>query len=234
MAKSLIDAFGLVDGGLVALVGAGGKSTIAASLAGEAMTAGMRVVVTTTTKIGVDQFDGFEVVSPSVEQVSRTLGASGACLVVGDELGPKRTGPDPSWIGELHQSGACDLIIVEADGARGQRAKAPAPHEPVIPLGTSLVVAVMAADAIDRVIEDACHRPMRVAGVVGVTPYGRLTVERAAVLLSSINGGRKNVPEGADFRVALTKVNDESEADARRLALELDPIPVVLIEDLSL
>ena len=70
-----------------------------------------------------------------------------------------------------------------------------------------MVICVIGADALDRTIEDQCHRPLRVGAVLGCSPYDRLTPERAAELVTSVNGGRKDVPPGARFVVCLTKVN---------------------------
>jgi molybdenum cofactor cytidylyltransferase len=221
VAQPLIDRLGIERGDLVALVGAGGKTTLAHRLVDEAMVRGWRVVFTTTTRIGADQHGGHVVTGP--EQAPAVLERTGVCVVASPDGAGKLAGPAPAEVERLR----ADLVVVEADGARGMRAKAPGWHEPVIPATARVVVAVIAADALDRVIEDACHRPLRVGAVVGAGPYDRLTPERAARLLASPEGGRKAVPDGARFVVVVTRADPAEAERVQRVAALLAPIPVV-------
>ena len=130
-----------------------------------------------------------------------------------------------------------DYVVVEADGSRGHPAKAPAPHEPAIPTGPVDVVAVIGADALDRVIADQCHRPLRLAAVVGCSPYERLTPERAAILLTHSDGALQGAPAEGNFSIAITKVDDNVFRLVDRLLVavaELSPsTPVHLFDDHS-
>ena len=102
--------------------------------------------------------------------------------------------------------------------------------------GATAVVAVLGADALDRVIEDQCHRPLRVAALVGCSPYQRLTPERAARLLLDPDGSRRHVAPGVRFSVVLTKVSETRQEVASQVAAELvraDPeINVLLVADI--
>ena len=80
---------------------------------------------------------------------------------------------------------------------------------------------MIGADAIDRVIEDQCHRPLRVAAVVNCSPYERLTPQRAAVLLLDSNGSRKGLENGMRFVIAITKVSTKNQNIVNRLVEEL-------------
>ena len=111
----------------------------------------------------------------------------------------------PTAVDDVVRSGEFDLVVVEADGARGKVVKAPADHEPVIPSSTTLLIVVIGADALDRVIEDVAHRPMLVAAVCGCGPYERLTVARAARLVTSSSGSRKGIPLTARQLVAVAR-----------------------------
>ena len=198
-APDLIDAFGLQPGDVVALVGGGGKTSTMLALAAEARRRGWSVRIGTTTKVGTGQVAGID------------------GFIAGPERDGKLTGAPPEAFAGL----GVDLVVVEADGARTRPAKAPADHEPVIPPAATVVVAVIGADALDRVIEDQCHRPLRVGAVVGCRSYDRLTPERAAVLLSSDRGGRKSVPAGARFEVLVTKVSAANRPLVDRLVAAL-------------
>jgi probable selenium-dependent hydroxylase accessory protein YqeC len=199
LGKILIDELEIVPPASVALVGAGGKTTLMQALYAEAVRRGWRAVAGTTTKIY------------RAQAIDLGEFTHGGCD------GEKLTGADPGAFAALD----ADLVVVEADGARSMRVKAPAVHEPAIPDAATLVVAVIAADALDRVIEDVAHRPMRVAAVCGCGPYERLTVERAATLLASEQGGRKGVPPGARFAVAITRIGPAQQALADQLATAL-------------
>ena len=158
-------------------------------------------------------------VSPSEKELVGALDGTSPVLIWDRVEGEKAFGVDPSlpesWLPEATR------VIVEADGARRHPAKAPAPYEPVLPLGVTTVIAVIGADAIDRVIEDQCHRPLRVAAVVNCSPYERLTPQRAAVLLLDSNGSRKGLENGMRFVIAITKVSTKNQNIVNRLVEEL-------------
>ena len=92
---------------------------------------------------------------------------------------------------------------------------------------------MIGADALNRVIADQCHRPLRVAAVVGCSPYERLDPVRAAILLSHPDGARRSVDNG--FGVVVTKVSSTNRPLVDHLVetmAEQSPgIPMYLITD---
>jgi probable selenium-dependent hydroxylase accessory protein YqeC len=184
----VLEALHVVAPALIALVGAGGKTTTMHRLVDEARRRGWRAVAGTTTRVGIDHV------------------RAGEEFIHAGRRGDKYVGVSPDHIERRFATRSDDLIVVEADGARGKVVKAPGPHEPVLPTSTTLLVAVIGADALDRVIEDVAHRPMRVAAVCGCRPYERLTVARAVTLLTSPRGSMKAMPATARFAVAITRV----------------------------
>lgn len=204
---SLIDALGVERGDVVALVGGGGKTTTMLTLGREAAARGWPVTLGTTTNVGVAQ----------VPEPGNFLHGG----IVGDKF-TAAAADDVCPIVD-------GVVVIEADGARGRPAKAPADHEPVIPSATTLLVAVIGADALGRVIADQCHRPLRVAAVVGCRPYERLTPARAAALLTSHRGGRKGLPDGARFVVVVTKVNGSALDSVKELVTALGEVRVVVV-----
>jgi probable selenium-dependent hydroxylase accessory protein YqeC len=199
----LADEFGLGARELVAFVGAGGKTTTMFRLAVELRAEGNAVVVTTTTRMAASQTTPGLVVRPDPHEPGKVMG------------------PGAEWIASAFADTNVDYVLVEADGAKHRSVKAPAAHEPVIPISTTLVICVIGAGALDRVIEDQAHRPLRVAAAAGCSPYDRLTPSRAARLLASDIGGRKNVKVHTRFVVAITNVYDKTAAAAERLQQEL-------------
>lgn len=202
---------------LVALTGGGGKTTLMFEL-GRQLPG--RVILTTTTKMSSERTDGFRtVVTGSAEQLAEALESDSKLLVWRREDESKVSGFPPETVDAWFP--LADHIVVEADGARSHPFKAPAPYEPPIPHAATTVVSVIGADALGRVIADQCHRPLRVAAVAGCSPYQRLSPERAATVIASRRGGRKNVPESARLVVAITKVDDRSKDLVEALAEEL-------------
>jgi probable selenium-dependent hydroxylase accessory protein YqeC len=208
VSESLAVRLGVGTRELVAIVGAGGKSTLLFSLGDELATAGSRVVLTTTTKLGAEQAASVPAVCRSVdpEVVDRALTGPGPVMVVTGGDDHKVTGPPPTTVDALFTDVALDYVIVEADGARRRAFKAPDEHEPVIPALSTVVVVVMGADAIGGVISEVCHRPVRVAALAGVTVRDRVDPHVCAAVLGHPAGGLKGVPAGARMVVAITKV----------------------------
>ena len=209
LGRQLIDSLGIAPPACVALVGAGGKTTLMLSLYAEGRHRGWQVTAATTTKVAAAQVAGIEGFVHGGQQGDKLIGASFDTIA----------------------AGSTGLVVVEADGARSMVVKAPAAHEPMVPPAATHVIAVIGADAIDRVIEDVAHRPMLVAAVCGCGPYSRLTVQRAATLLASDRGGRKGVPLGANFAVAITRLGPRQQHVAEELAalLEESGVQTVLL-----
>jgi len=205
MTRLLSERLGLGAHEMVAIVGAGGKTTILHALGRELAQAGHRVVLTTTTKMASDQ-----VTDPAVHGAEPTLVdasfVDGAPLfVVAGHNAGKADGLAPDDVDRLFSETSADYVIVEADGARTMSIKAPAEHEPVIPSATTTVIVVIGADAIDRRVGDVAHRPHRVAALTGVSHNGIVTSQVAAAIVLHPDGGLKAIPGDARAVVVLNK-----------------------------
>jgi len=204
----------------VSLVGAGGKTTLMYALAREAAAQGLRVIVTTTTRIlPHPRLPITDCTEP--ERLKRLLAQRRVLLAGTPAEGEKITGSGE--IGPLMR--AADVVLIEADGSRGLPLKAPASHEPAIPPQSSAVVAVMGADCIGRPIASACHRPELVCALLGVSPQHRILPEDAARIAASPLGGRKNVPPETAFRCAVNKA-DLNPASALELQARLHTLGI--------
>jgi molybdenum cofactor cytidylyltransferase len=202
---------------LISFVGAGGKTSLMVGLGNELAEAGHRVVITTTTKIGADQVQ--PPVVDSVSQVEANFGRRpGPVFVVHRDDESKVTGPTPIEINHLYRDSSAAYILVEADGARGRSLKAPAAFEPVIPTRSTIVVLVAGIDVIGASIASSCHRPERVAELLGKPVTHSLGVQDVAKVLTSASGGLKDVPADARVIVVVTKVGPEDVDAARRLS----------------
>jgi probable selenium-dependent hydroxylase accessory protein YqeC len=125
----------LLNGKYVSFAGSGGKSSLIDFVARRARREGKTVVVTTTTKIYArEPFFTLEengLPAGSIEgyvRVGKTL-ADGKLTAVSFE--------------DVRELGArFDLVLIEADGAKGRPLKYPAFHEPVIPPFSESVIVV--------------------------------------------------------------------------------------------
>ena len=134
---------------IIAVIGAGGKTTLVHALGESLAGAGRRVIVTTTTHFGPND----RAVAPaSPEEVNAAL-RPGEPLLCAYPDGHRMTGLPVAWYG----AAAADHIIVEADGSRCLPLKVHRPHEPVVPPGTELLLQVAGLSALDRRVEDCVH-----------------------------------------------------------------------------
>jgi len=207
-------ALGVHRGELVAIVGGGGKTTTMFAIADGAPV--RSAIVTTTTKMGTDQTEGRpSLVNPSDAELVAALRDHRSIVVWGSTEGEKAIGIAPETCARWLP--LTDLVVVEADGARRKSFKAPKAYEPVIPVGTSRLVACIGSDALGAVISERCHRPERVAALALCSPDDRLTPKRAARVLLANDGSRKGCPTDAVFNVVINRIDDRSSVLAHEL-----------------
>jgi len=210
------EAFGVVERSHIALVGGGGKSTLQHALSGQVTGS---VVLTCTTKMGADQHHGRRVLVASSDDEIIEASAREPVMVWASLDGHKAIGVEPgrcdAWFEHV------DHVIIEADGSRRRPFKAPAHYEPIVPTSATIVISVIGADALGRVIADQCHRPLRVAALVGCRADVRLEPSMAATVILHERGAAKAVPAGAELAVAINKVDAGNAALVEELIDEL-------------
>lgn len=216
--SDVAEAFQVGDHSHVALVGGGGKSTLMHAISGQV--AGS-VVLTCTTKMGTDQHMGRPVlVAANDSAIIEAASTAGEPVMVWSRAeGQKAIGVSPArcdaWFERV------DHVILEADGSRRRPFKAPAHYEPIVPASTTLMISVIGADALGRVIADQCHRPMRVAALVGCRADVRLEPWMAATVILHERGATKALPPDAELAVAINKVDDTNSGLVAQLIDEL-------------
>jgi probable selenium-dependent hydroxylase accessory protein YqeC len=226
---SLLGPLGLRRPEVVAVVGAGGKTTLVYRLAAEARALGWRVLVTTTTHMGTlpEATTGpvFVEAEGEVDEAMReALARHGIATLLGRRVRPdKLQGIPPERVDAL--AGLCDLVLVEADGARGRSLKVPADHEPVVPSSTTLLIVVAALDAVGaRLLPDRVHRVELVAAATGKSVGAILEERDLAACLGHPGSYPSRLPRSARAAVFLNKAEDVAAyAAAGRIALGLTP-----------
>ncbi len=209
---------------MVSLVGAGGKTSLMYRLARELTGAGGTVLTTTTTKIlrpTSDQSPSFLLAG----SVSEIIDRAGPMLTenrhitaaAGEKTLGKLMGYAPETIDALHRAPLFSWIIVEADGASRMPLKAPADHEPVIPLSSEWVIGVAGLDAVGKPAEPPfVFRPEKFAEVTGVHPGETVTEASVARVMTHPHGILKGAPETAKRVVFLNKADDPVRVDTGR------------------
>ena len=225
----LHEALGITRPAVFATVGGGGKTTVLFALAAEWEAAGGMdavgglTVLTTTTRmtipregrslaLAIGRDDAFR--AGALDDI-RSRGLSAA--VVGSGRGDRERvlAVDPSWPRRAVDAGLASLVGVEADGSRGRPFKAPAGHEPIIPEGVDVVAAVIGAGVLGRPLDErSVHRPEIVARIAGAKIGDEVTPELAAKVLMSPDGGRKGVPESAEFVVLVSGAGRDPEGSS--------------------
>jgi len=176
----------LVREKFISFVGAGGKTSLAEYLGRAAAGLGKRVVMTTTAKIWAKEpyvrFDDpgagkgasggrFVLMGKSVDQGKLTGLASGEVEALGRDY---------------------DLVLIEADGAKGRPLKYPAAYEPIIPPCSDLTVVVAGLDALGCAIAERVFRWEQFSRATGLSPDAEITPAVFARLFEG-DGLMKNV-----------------------------------------
>jgi len=203
MSLGLPEALLLTGGGVVSLVGAGGKTSLMYRLARELAGSGQTVLTTTTTHIHPPTSEQCAVciLAPTAERIleqaeekfreHRHITAAAERVAESGKL----SGLAPEEIDRLEASRVFDWIIVEADGAAGRPLKAPAAHEPVIPSCSGWVVGMVGLRALSRPLTGRwVFRPEAFAKITGLAPGAKVTAEAVAAVLAHERGAMKGAP----------------------------------------
>jgi probable selenium-dependent hydroxylase accessory protein YqeC len=154
---------------IIAICGAGGKTTLMYALAREASAVNKRVAVMTTTHIKIPCDKDLAVIKTFAPIVYHQAWAHDKIVVAGRAIEADRLCmPSAKMMSFLRKN--ADMIYVEADGAKRLPLKYPATWEPVIPEKTDQVIVVTGLSALNQPLDTICHRAalvrktLRIAG----------------------------------------------------------------------
>lgn len=154
----LIQQFGFVNCKTIAIIGAGGKTTLLWHLARESALAGERVLVTTSTHLYLPtekQCDRI-VDACNPQAVQQAIAEKGITAALTPAENGRYTGLHALPFAAV--SPQADRTFYEADGSRMHPVKLHAPYEPVLYPGTDGVLLVCGLSAIGRAVSEVCHR----------------------------------------------------------------------------
>lgn len=194
-------AFEVVRGDVVAFIGAGGKTSTLVGLGYELQQAGWRVLATTTTRIGQDQLQFMPYTmhyNAGSEAISAALTAHGFVFLYDEIRDSKVYGPGVEWIPYLLDTVDSDVLLIEADGARGLPLKAPHEHEPVIPAEASLVVPMVSLAVVGEPLdEEHVYNPKPIIDKYGFQPGSLVRSPWVAQVLRDEELSLRGIPDEA-------------------------------------
>ncbi|MGA2613302.1 MAG: selenium cofactor biosynthesis protein YqeC [Spirochaetia bacterium] len=197
-----------LPGTISTFTGAGGKSTAMRAVAGILGRAGIRVRMTTTTRVGMEEFSGYPVsfASNAAEVLQACNGPELARLIVAGSLSSegKYAGLDPVLLEGLSLDPEC-VLLVEGDGSRRKPLKVPTSREPVIPPGSSLVLTLMGASGFDEPVDEEHCYNHEAAFAILPDGAGRFDAASLAALAAHPAGCRKGVMPGMGYHVILNQ-----------------------------
>ena len=206
------------DHRVVSFAGAGGKTSLMFAMASEAAAKGLRVIVTTSTKIyRPDHCQGV------LAQTARELkGAvkNGSVVVAGQYFSQEKLkGLPEAEIGSLIDY--ADILLIEADGARRLPLKFPGDHEPVLIPETKAVIGCAGLDSMGQRFCDACFRYELAAPVLSLSEETKISPQVLGAVLSRMDCARKGT-EGMEYRAVLNKMDLVGKALAFCAAAEVE------------
>jgi len=213
---SLREGLMLGEGGVVSLVGAGGKTSLMFKLAHELAMAGESVLTTTTTKIyePLPEQSSNLIISGSVpsllDKAQETLKDHCHLTAAFEKIPDQRKlrGFTPEFVQAIWNSHLFRWILVEADGSAGRPLKAPAEHEPIIPACTSQLVGLVGLNGAGQPLNDQwVFRHKRFVQLSGLAHGSEVTEAAIVAVLVHEKGTFKNAPAGA-VRIAFCNQAD--------------------------
>jgi molybdenum cofactor cytidylyltransferase len=135
----------------------------------------------------------------------------------------------PEVVDRIAAARIADVIIVEADGSRRLPFKAPAPHEPVVPACTTILVPLVGLDILGQPLDAGhAHRPEVIASLSGAEMGAPITAQTVARVVAHPQGGAKGLAPGVRLVPFLNKADlPGAEASGRELARQLLEFPAV-------
>jgi len=220
------EALDLKERAFISLVGAGGKSTLFKRLAEELALKNKRMILTTTTKMfswqlapfvkkgNLIEFNDEKIMEDNIKKFFYQNKNGEIGLVhhrIKEKEGEKISGPEPLYLDKWWEEDLVDFILVEADGAAGRPVKAPASHEPVIPLSTTDLVGVIGIDALGLSLqEENVFRSQIFSQLTGLNLGEKVGIGALAFLICHPQGLFKGVPPGCRRHLFINKAEDSN------------------------
>ncbi|MDW7673853.1 MAG: selenium cofactor biosynthesis protein YqeC [Bacillota bacterium] len=243
----LTNVLPLRGGGILSLVGAGGKTTTLLTLAEELLAAGSKVLITTTTKLSTDMQYNNKIILVRdeheffqwISQNQGTLAILANNVIIEEK---KIVGIPPLWLEKYEKllREGWQTILVEADGSRGKSLKANLDHEPQIPGCSDIILVIIGMDILGKPLNHQfAHRAELISRISGTRINDIIDTFTIIKLLEDSAGLLKGIAKNQHCFLLLNKwdVNHSEHYDqlfeliAESKNISLDGIIVTQVED---
>ena len=222
-----LQALQIKQGDIVCLVGAGGKTSLMFQLAKEAKDVGMKVLVTTSTRIFIPEANQYNAIDLSGRGFSSAQIDGAGIYLAGIPA------PEPEKICGLSnvQIGACkgrfDLILIEADGSARKPLKGWKDTEPVIYPQATKTIGVLDIQAIGQAMTpELIHRLDIFLELVGARAGDQVALNHLEAMV--MHGKGLFAKAQGNNQLFINKVETSShQSDAQCLQQRLKGIHVV-------
>ncbi len=221
---SLSEALGLRDfnKGVIAVIGAGGKTSAIFQLSSELAGRELKVIITTTTRM----FREPGVLATTPKEATELLVHQSVVIAGRPTEDGKIAGLVEEQVKELSQ--IADVVLVEADGSKHYPLKVPAAHEPVIPSGTDRIILVAGLSGIGAELSECCHRAELVSELLEIPMNHSIRYEDIGRMIMKGYLERR-IPDQSKVTVLLNQADDtELHKAGERIAKLLTPDPCVI------
>jgi probable selenium-dependent hydroxylase accessory protein YqeC len=189
MNDSFLRAFQIERGDVVSIVGAGGKTSLLYLLAEEARGAGMKVLVTTSTRIFIPRPDQYTAIDLSGDGFSPPQMTGAGIYVAGVPDAKPRIMRGIAGDQVVACKEHFNLIIIEADGSARKPLKGWKDTEPVIHPQTSKTIGVLDIQTIGQAItSELIHSLDIFLELVGVDGEEKVSLKHLAAIVSREKG----------------------------------------------
>ena len=191
----MLEFMNLNDKNMIAVQGAGGKTSTVFLLANEFKSMNKASLVSTTTKMGIVSKDKFDYLYTFNEKTKIVDGK--IYFASKSRTDTKEIGFEPEFFDKIFAEGLFSNIILETDGAKTRPIKAPREDEPVNPKNITHCVGVMGLDSVNKPFDEKfCHRKEYMKEIIGNPKI--LTTKSYAEIINSDCGCLLYTSDAAD------------------------------------
>lgn len=209
----MLELMSLNDKNMIAIQGAGGKTSTLFKLKDEFRLSNKSCLISTTTKMGRVSKENFDFLWEATDKSRHNDGK--IYFASQSHTDTKEIGFEPEFFDKIFGEGLFSNIILETDGAKTRPIKAPREDEPLNPKSITHCVGVMGLDSVNKPFDERfCHRKEYMEKIIGNPKT--LTTESYAEIINSNRGLFKNSYDAKKFLIlnkADTKQDIENAMD---------------------
>lgn len=194
----MLEFMSLNDKNMIAVQGAGGKTSTVFLLANEFKSMNETSLISTTTKMGIVSEDKFDYLYTFNEKTKIVDGK--IYFTSKSRTDTKEIGFEPEFFDKIFLDGLFSNIILETDGAKTRPIKAPREDEPVNPKNITHCVGVIGLDSVNKPFDEKfCHRKEYMKKIIGNPKI--LTTKSYSIIINSNCGLFKNSYDAKKFLI---------------------------------